>query len=312
MQLPHRKYKHSEPVFEAGNLALLSNAIESMEAEAGKAGHKALQIASALQTTLEIDKLIEVFDKEIQALIPHDSISFENKQQNIQVCLGKAEKHCCSYQLVVTAQTLGQLTFTRRKKFSEEETQLLESVICSLVYPLRNAIMYKHALTAALTDPLTGTNNRSAMNSALIRETELARRHNTPLSLIMLDIDKFKSINDTYGHLAGDFVIKSIADAVMECTRSSDILFRSGGEEFVILLSNTAKDGALMLAERIRHTIASNEYVYGDHHIEVTASLGVACFSKGDNSETLFEKADVALYTAKAEGRNCVRYGDSL
>ena len=67
-----------------------------------------------------------------------------------------------------------------------------------------------------------------------------------------------------------------------------------------------------MLAERIRHTIASNEYVYGDHHIEVTASLGVACFSKGDNSETLFEKADVALYTAKAEGRNCVRYGDSL
>ncbi len=310
MQLPHRKYKNTEPVFEAGNLALLSSAIES---EAGTEGHsKALQIASALQTTLEIDKLIEVFAAEIQGLIPHDSISFENKQQNIHVSMGKKGKHSCSYQLVVTAQTLGQLNFTRGKKFSEGETLLLESLICSLVYPLRNAIMYKHALTAALTDPLTGANNRSAMNSALIRETELARRHNTPLSLIMLDIDKFKSINDTYGHLAGDFVIKSIADAVMECTRSSDILFRSGGEEFVILLSNTARQGALMLAERIRHTIASNEYVYGDHPIEVTASLGISCFSKGDNSETLFEKADVALYTAKAEGRNCVRYADSV
>ncbi len=309
MQLPHRKYKHTEPVFEAGNLAMLSNAIAS---EAGEEGpSKALQIASALQTTLEIDKLIEVFSREIQDLIPHDSIAFENRQQDIQVAIGTKARHACSYQLVVTAQTLGQLSFTRRRKFSEHETQLLETLICSLIYPLRNAIMYKHALTAALTDPLTGANNRSAMNSALIRETELARRHHTPLSLIMLDIDKFKSINDTYGHLAGDFVIKSVADAVMECTRSSDMLFRSGGEEFVILLSNTDRQGALLLAERIRHTIASNEYKYGDQAITVTASLGVACFHKNDNSESLFEKADVALYTAKAEGRNCVRYADS-
>ncbi len=310
MQLPHRRYKQTEPVFEAGNLALLSSTIES---EAGKEGlSKALKLASALQTTLEIDKLIEVFSTEVRELVPHDSISFENRQQNILVNLGDKARHSCTYQLVVTAQTLGQLSLSRHKKFSEQETMLLESLICSLVYPLRNAIMYKHALTAALTDPLTGANNRSAMNSALIRETELARRHGTPLSLIMLDIDKFKSINDTYGHLAGDFVIKSVADAIMECTRSSDILFRSGGEEFVILLSNTAREGALMLAERIRQTIADNEYDYGEHRIQVTSSLGVACFSQGDNSETLFEKADVALYTAKAEGRNCVRFSDAL
>jgi len=309
MQIPHSKYKN-QPVFEAGNLALLSSAIES---EAGQEGHsKALKIASALQTTLEIDKLIDVFSQEIRSLIPHDSITFENKAQNINVTIGNKEKHSCSYQLVVTAQMLGQLTFTRRKKFTNNETLLLETLICSLVYPLRNASMYKHALKAALTDPLTGANNRSAMNAALIRETELARRHTTPLSLLALDIDKFKSINDTYGHLAGDFVIKSVADAVMEYTRSSDILFRSGGEEFIILLSNTGKPGALMLAERIRHTIATNEYSYGDHNITVSTSIGVACFDKNDNSETLFERADMALYTAKAEGRNCVRYSDSL
>ena len=310
MQLPRRKYKPSQSVPEAGNLALLSSAIE---AEAGGEGtRKALQLASALQTTLEIDKLIEIFSEEISSLIPHDSITFENQQQNIHVSFGEKAKHTCSYQLVVTAQTLGQLTFTRRRKFAEHETVLLESLICSLVYPLRNAIMYKHALTAALTDPLTGAHNRSALNLALIREIELARRHGTPLSLILLDIDKFKSINDTYGHLAGDFVLKTVADAVMECTRSSDMLFRAGGEEFVVLLSNTGKEGALLLAERIRRVIADNDYHYGDHRLQVTASLGVACFHKDDNSETLFEKADIALYTAKAEGRNCVRYAASV
>lgn len=311
MYMPsQQQLENNHTVPEADNLALLSSVIAS---EAGQEGHqKALKIASALQTTLEIDKLIEVFSSEIQTLIPHDSIAFDHKPQNIHVLKGTGKKHACSYQLVVAGQTQGQLTFTRGRKFTGNETTLLESLICSLVYPLRNAIMYKLALTAAHTDPLTGANNRSTMNSALIRETEIARRYNTPLSLIELDIDHFKSINDTYGHLAGDFIIKSVADAVVECTRCSDILFRSGGEEFIILLSNTAKQGALMLAERIRHTIASADYEYADHRIKVTASLGVACFKEGDNSETLYEKADIALYAAKAEGRNCVRFNDAI
>jgi len=310
MYMPSQQFNNNQTAPEAGNLALLSNMIES---EAGQEGHqKALKIASVLQTTLEIDKLIEVFSNEIQGLIPHNSISFSHKSQNIHVAKGTEKKHACSYQLVVAAQTIGQLTFTRTKKFSDNETALLESLICSLVYPLRNAVMYKHALTAAHTDPLTGANNRSTMNSALIRETELARRYNTPLSLLALDIDKFKSINDSYGHLAGDFIIKSVADAIVECIRSSDILFRSGGEEFIILLSNTAKQGALMLAERIRHTIATADYDYNEHQIALSTSLGVSCFKEGDNSETLFEKADIALYAAKADGRNCVRYNDTL
>ncbi len=310
MYMPSQQLKNNTTAPEAGNLALLSNVIET---EAGQAGHqKALKIASVLQTSLEIDKLIEVFSSEIQGMIPHNSITFNHKAQNIHVAIGAEKKHTCSYQLVVAAQTIGQLMFTRTKKFSENETALLESLICSLVYPLRNAIMYKHALTAAHTDPLTGANNRSTMNSALIRETELARRHGTPLSLLALDIDKFKSINDSYGHLTGDFIIKSVADAIVECTRSTDILFRSGGEEFIVLLSNTDKQGAMMLAERIRHAIATADYDYNEHQISLSASLGVSCFKEGDNSETLFEKADIGLYAAKADGRNCVKFNDAL
>lgn len=309
--MPQSKQKENEPVYELGNLSLMSDAIET-ETGPEQGATKALQIAGVLQTTLEIEKLIEVFSGEIKSLIPHQSISFENKSLGMSLTYGEPAKHSCSYQLVVAAQVLGQLVLTRKKKFSSNETALLEYLLCSLVYPLRNAILYKHAVTAALKDPLTGVNNRTAMNSALIRETELARRHDTPLSLIVMDIDRFKKINDRFGHLAGDYVLKTVADAITYCTRSSDILFRSGGEEFVILLSNTKRQGAMMLAERIRSTIESYEYIYGDHKIAVTASLGIATFKKGDNSESLFEKADSALYAAKSEGRNCVKYVDAL
>jgi diguanylate cyclase (GGDEF)-like protein len=296
-------------IYDVGNLALMSHALESQGGIPGGSA-KALQIASVLQTTLDIDQLIVVFSRLIQGLVPHSSITFENKSIGLSVTTGKQEKSTCSYQLVVAAQTLGQLTVTRRKKFTDDETILLEHLLCCLVYPLRNAIMYKFAVTAALKDPLTGVNNRTAMNSALIRETELARRHGAPLSLIALDIDCFKAINDHYGHLAGDHVLKNVAEAIIDCTRSSDILFRSGGEEFLVLLSNTGKDGALLLAERIRQTIEGNEYYYGDDVLAVTASLGVSCFRKGDDSERLFEKADMALYAAKSAGRNCVKFVD--
>lgn len=305
-----KKNESSEAVYELGNLALMSSAIET-GAGLPEGTSKALQIAGMLQTTLEIDQLIEVFSQQIQALVPHNSVSYEYRPLQISAVRGKAEKHSCSYQLVVAAQSLGQLVLTRRKKFTANETHLLEHLLCCLVYPLRNAILYRHALTAALTDPLTGVNNRTAMNSALVRETELARRHGNALSLITADIDHFKQVNDTYGHLAGDYVLKAVAEALTDCTRRTDILFRSGGEEFLILLSNTGKQGALLLAERIRSTIESCELVYGDHRIAVTASLGVACFSKGDNSEGLFEKADSALYAAKSAGRNCVRFTDA-
>jgi diguanylate cyclase (GGDEF)-like protein len=295
--------------YDMGSLALMSHALES-QGGIPAASDKALQIASVLQTTLDIDQLITVFSREIQNLVPHSSISFENTSFELAVTSGKVEKYTCSYQLVVTAQTLGQLTVTRRKKFTDEESSLLEHLMCCLVYPLRNAIMYRVAVTAALKDPLTGVNNRTSMNSALIRETELARRHGNPLSLIALDIDRFKALNDTHGHLAGDHVLKIVAEAIIDCTRCSDILFRSGGEEFLIVLSNTDKDGALMLAERIRTTLESHEYFYADHVLSVTASLGISCFTKGDTSESLFEKADMALYAAKEAGRNCVKIVD--
>ena len=308
MSTPQHKHKENEPVYELGNLALMSNFIE---AESGQKGpNKALQIANVLQTTLDINKLIDIYSREIGTLVPHDSITFDNRHHDIKVVYGEPGKHSCSYQLVVAAQSLGQLSLTRKKKFTSNETMLLEYLLCGLVYPLRNAIAHHTALKAAITDPLTGVNNRSSMNSTIIREVELARRHNTPLSLVELDIDHFKSINDTYGHSAGDHILKAVAEVISNCIRSSDIVFRSGGEEFVLVLSNTQRKGAELLAERIRSALENNKFIYDEQEIRVTASLGVACYENGDNSESLFEKVDTALYVAKSEGRNCVRFSD--
>ncbi|MFQ5468955.1 MAG: GGDEF domain-containing protein [Gammaproteobacteria bacterium] len=310
MPTPYIQPNDNSPTFEPGNLAQMSNYIET---EVGHEGvNLALQIANVLQTTLDIENLIQIFSNESSPLIPHDSICYENHHQNIEIQHGKRAKHSCTYQLVAADNSLGQLTLTRKKKFTISETTLLEYLLCSLVYPLRNAILYKNAVTAALKDPLTGANNRSAMNTAIIREIEMAKRHNTPLCLIALDIDKFKNINDTYGHAAGDSVIKGIAKKINTCIRSSDIFCRYGGEEFLVLLSNTDREGAMLLAERIRTSIAVDKCIFNGTEIPVTASLGIACFDNSDNSETLFEKADAALYRAKSDGRNRTKIFDDL
>lgn len=306
--MPTTQTQTKDTAYELGNLTLMSNALETKTGQGGL--NQALQIISVLQTTLDSDALIEIFSQEISVMIPHQSILYEQPEQGTRLEYGSPAKHSCSYQLAAAGQSLGQLTITRKKKFDRQETMLFEHLLCSLVYPLRNALLYKGALTAALRDPLTGVNNRAAMNTAINREIDLARRHNTPLSLIALDIDHFKQINDEYGHTAGDFVLKSVADRISECIRSSDMLFRYGGEEFTILLSNTAKDGALLLAERIRRTIYTSTYSYGEELIPTSASLGVACLNSEDSAQTLFERTDMAMYDAKNTGRNCVKFAD--
>src|SRR3569623_1797933 len=132
-------------------------------------------------------------------------------------------------------------------------------------------------------------------------------RHSSSLSMIVGDIDLFKSINDTYGHSIGDDVIKSLTTVIGKAIRKSDMLFRYGGEEFVVLLSNTDRDGALLLAERIRRGVEQTSVRTQHRNIPITVSLGVATLGATDSAKTLFEKADKALYIAKSDGRNCVR-----
>jgi two-component system, cell cycle response regulator len=154
-------------------------------------------------------------------------------------------------------------------------------------------------------DPMTEAFNKRAFLAELEKEVGFARRHKQPLSLVMLDLDHFKRVNDTYGHQAGDIVLRAVARSVQGIIRKEDIFARYGGEEFALLLRNTTLEHAFILAERIRRAIERLEVVHGGRRIPCTASLGIAILTPEMRlQDALVEAADERLYQAKRAGRN--------
>jgi diguanylate cyclase (GGDEF)-like protein len=156
-------------------------------------------------------------------------------------------------------------------------------------------------------DALTGIWNRAALLDLLQREIERARRSRSSTGLLMLDLDHFKKINDTYGHLTGDVVLREVALRVTQVVRSYDFVGRYGGEEFLVVLPDCDANNALQSAERIRTAIAAQPILASSTEIPVTVSLGAtaAMFSTPSESEKMLATADTALYQAKNAGRNC-------
>ena len=153
------------------------------------------------------------------------------------------------------------------------------------------------------TDALTGLSNRSRLNELLLLEMDRTERYGGNLCVVLMDVDHFKAINDTYGHLAGDGVLKALSNLLKNKTRKNDLAGRWGGEEFMIVLINTPLESALSKMEVIRRLIEHHDF---DEVPRVTASFGVSRFQKGDTLESLVGRADVALYYAKEQGRNRV------
>ncbi len=157
-------------------------------------------------------------------------------------------------------------------------------------------------------DGLTQAFNKRYFLEALEREMSRAQRYGRPLSILMFDIDHFKSVNDNHGHLAGDHVLQALGRLISTRARREEIFARYGGEEFMILLPETPKDGAMELAEQLRKRVASYTFVFEGEEIPITVSIGVATVSTEDISDTEFvRRVDEKLYLAKSEGRNCVR-----
>ncbi|NUQ19376.1 MAG: GGDEF domain-containing protein, partial [Gemmatimonadaceae bacterium] len=160
----------------------------------------------------------------------------------------------------------------------------------------------------ARTDPLTGLSNRRHFDEQLQRIVSDSLAHGTPASLVVADVDHFKRVNDTYGHEAGDAVLKAVARVFLDCLRAEDVCARYGGEEIAILLPETSVDRAQEVAERVRRAIAAKPVKHGDRSITVTASFGVAGYPESTAlRDALFPAADRALYEAKAGGRDQVK-----
>lgn len=180
---------------------------------------------------------------------------------------------------------------------------------------LHREIQSKNALLEelSLTDPLTGLPNRRALEQWAPRELKAAARHGFPFWVAVADLDRFKSINDTYGHAAGDLVLKSFGAILKRHTRSSNICARIGGEEFVFALSHVDQSGVLVAVERLRNGIAQERFAFAPS-ISVTASFGIAGFQTkaAIEFEDLLQRADSALYAAKNGGRNRIEFRTEL
>ncbi len=265
-----------------------------------------LKLARALQTTLDTQELVRIFSDHTAAILSYDSIRFTTPDSYIEFLQGEPGKHSCHYDVVLHGDALGAVHFTRNHPFSEEETNILEDLLCNFVHPLHNSLRYGRALRASMQDALTGLRNRASLDHNLAREIQLAGRYSTPLSIIMLDLDRFKAVNDTFGHPVGDQVLQAVAAELRESVRDSDIVFRYGGEEFMVVLSNTGLVGASQLAERVRQAVENADISVGKYEINATISVGVASLNGDENAHQLIEKADDALYQSKNCGRNRV------
>jgi len=175
-------------------------------------------------------------------------------------------------------------------------------------YAIEIAAQYQLLREIASHDGLTGLYNHREMHLLIDKELDRARRYNTSLSLIMLDIDHFKSINDTYGHLVGDCVLRWLAGLIEESSRACDINSRYGGEEFAIILPETTGDCTYKKAESLRQLIEKSQYSDEGVNISVTVSMGVSELGKDDTKISFIERADKALYSSKSMGRNRVCY----
>ncbi len=268
-------------------------------------GPRVLELTGLLQTTLEVDQQIALFAREIGSTVSIDGVTFKDAVEGLEIYVGDHATQRATYSLMLEAEPLGELRIFRARPFTTREIASLENMLCALVYPMRNALTYRQAVRQALRDPLTGIQNRAAFEQALTREVELGRRLKTPLSILVFDIDHFKQFNDTHGHSFGDAVLRAVACTAETTIRRSDLLFRYGGEEFVVLASHTNEAGARLLAERIRSNIAKLETI-GGRTTQVTVSVGVSTFDANDTLQAFFDRADHALYRAKDSGRNCV------
>lgn len=210
--------------------------------------------------------------------------------------------------LILGEQTLGaiSLSSTHRYAFTEADLQLLVSFAAMATTAINNAQLHAAVQKQAVTDTLTKLYNRRGFFELAQREVMRAHRFGRPLSAMLLDIDLFKKINDTYGHLTGDLILAGVSAEFIKELRQVDLVGRYGGDEFIALLPETELPQAMQIAERLRRSISELTFNTQTGQVKVTISVGVAALDKEDTLETLIKKTDQALYRAKEEGRNHV------
>jgi diguanylate cyclase (GGDEF)-like protein len=223
--------------------------------------------------------------------------------------------NCAIVPLICHERVVGVLNLadkTAGESFSREDIALIELFGQLVGASIGNIRLFEKIQRQATMDGLTGLMNHKTFYEALERELWRSRRHGGTISLVMADIDNLKRINDSYGHRAGDKVIKEISQRIRECIRQVDLAARYGGDEFAIILPNTELQAALIVCDRIVETVSRNPVLWQRIQIPLSISVGVGQYSGDTNPEDITSRSDQALYSAKQSGKNTVRIFQSV
>ncbi|MFV9614661.1 MAG: GGDEF domain-containing protein [Gammaproteobacteria bacterium] len=266
---------------------------------------------SRLHENLDFYQLFNTFINELRATVPCDSIAFENKSMEISLVNGSAGRHHCEYTLKYEGLSLGKIRITRDSKLLDQELDIIETMLAGLTLPLRNALRYQQAIRFSLRDELTGLRNESYYHDIVDLEIKRSHRYKNPFSLLMFDLDDFENINAQYGREAGDAILHQVAGRIGEKARSSDVVYRNGGDQFLVFLPNTDKAEAMVVATRIKDFALARTCKHEDKLISFTLSVGVVTVTHGDTVDKLIDRADKATFHAKILGKDRI-YADSF
>lgn len=262
------------------------------------------ELAAKLQTSLVIEDVLTIFSKYAKQLLNFSGVQFESASGDIKTHLCSTAHNAYSFNIHTENEAIGQLTYYTKYPLSAAIEQKLQLFHTVLTYPLRNALMYARVLKLATKDALTGLNNRSQFNDVLLQKLESYRRNERPFSLMLLDLDNFKQVNDNFGHNVGDDILKEFASVLCSSVRGTDSVFRFGGDEFAILIEDPALATNTVLAERIMRLVNSSHVLT---QYNVTTSIGFTRAQPSDTETDIFSRSDKGLYKAKASGRNCAK-----
>lgn len=260
------------------------------------ANNSRASLLEQLQTTLDLDKLFDIFSMEAARYIKFSGLYFKSPLVSKTLRGSRKSKHERQFELKLNDEFIGTISYSINKPISMHHFKDLQRIHQIILYPLKNALQYHQAMQLAMQDSLTGLGNRRYFDEQLKRAMHNANRHHAHVGLVLGDLNKFKAINDTYGHSVGDQVLVQFAQVLRACVRDSDSIFRFGGDEFAIIVENASEYALDVIRSRLDKQLTSNPLLA---KYQVGCSLGTTFMNRADNEHSLFERADQALYRQK-------------
>jgi len=285
----------------------LEQRIDELEHERRRTREVTLRFGKALTATHDVDLLLRVIiETMVEATQADGGLVLGRKSELARAGNPESGAERLELPLIVTGDQFGKVVLSGAS-FDDEEVEVASSLAAQAVVALENAQLHRIVEWQALIDPLTGLANRRSLEESLLEEVARAERFGGDVCFVLADLDRFKRINDRYGHPTGDRALRVFAQTVRDLVRDIDCAGRWGGEEFALVLPGTDAEGGVVLAERIREALVAREIRSADGvRVQLTASFGVASYSESRAVTALVESADDALYWAKREGRDRV------